>query len=73
MLKMNYLFNFIGDYRDNGNLEVDRRREVENGDRLVYLLEINRKGVIDDDNLNGFFDSFDREKERLFREMLEGN
>lgn len=73
MLKMNYLFDFIGDYRDNGNLEVDRRREVENGDRLVYLLEINRKGVIDDDNLNGFFDSFDREKERLFREMLEGN
>lgn len=73
MLKMNHLLDLIGDHRDNGNLEVDRRREVENGDRLVHSSEINQKGVIDDDNLNGPFDSPDREKERLSREMLEGN
>lgn len=71
-LKLIHVLELLRDDRADGDSEVERR-EAENGDLPVHLWKVDQKGVIDDGNFNGLFDSPDGEKKELSGELLEEN
>lgn len=71
MLHTIALPNFLGDHVDDGNAEVQQKREMENGEYPIPPSEVDLKGVIDEADFNVPLQSPEEERPERARQSWE--